>query len=255
MTGASSGIGEASAVKLAEAGAAVLVNYARGKDRAEAVVQEIRERGGRAVKFQADVSVEEQVLAMFAHALQEYGRLDILVNNAGIQSDAPLVEMTLDQWNKVLSINLTGQFLCAREAARIFVRQGVQPEISCAAGKIISISSVHEKIPWAGHVNYAASKSGGIQLVRSIAQELAPHKVRVNSVAPGAIKTAINRDAWKSSKAREQLLERIPYGRVGEPEDVANVVVWLASDYADYVDGATIFVDGGMTLYPGFADN
>lgn len=254
VTGASSGIGKASAIKLSEAGAAVVVNYAHNAERAEAVAHGIREHQGRATTCRADVSNESDVVALFKHTLREFGRLDILVNNAGIQNDAPVLDMSLDQWNDVLSVNLTGQFLCAREAARIFVSQGVQPQISRAAGKIICISSVHEQIPWAGHVNYAASKSGGIQLVMTMAQEFAPHRIRVNSIAPGAIKTSINRDVWESPEARAELLGRIPYGRVGEPEDVANAVVWLASDLSDYIDGATLFVDGGMTLYPSFAE-
>lgn len=253
VTGASSGIGKGTAMALADAGAAVLVNYARSEKPAEAVVEAIRSRGGRAATFKADVSREDEVRAMFDHVVDEFGRLDILVNNAGIQKDAPLLDMTLDQWNEVLAVNLTGQFLCAREAIRIFVRQSVEPAISRAAGKIVAISSVHQRIPWAGRVNYAASKSGGIQLVKSLAQEFAHRKIRINSVAPGAIKTRINRPDWESPEERKDLLRRIPYGRVGEPEDVANVVLWLASDDSDYVNGETVFVDGGMALYPSFA--
>jgi glucose 1-dehydrogenase len=175
------------------------------------------------------------------------------VNNAGLQQDAAFHEMTLAQWDLVIRVNLTGQFLCAREAAREFLRRGVVPAVSTAAGKIICISSVHEVIPWSGHVNYAASKGGIMQLMKSMAQELAPKKIRVNSIAPGAIKTPINRPAWDTPAALDALLTLIPDQRIGLPQDIARTAVWLASDQSDYITGATLFVDGGMTLYPGFA--
>ena len=190
---------------------------------------------------------------MFAKAIAHFGTIDILVNNAGLQQDAPLVDMTLAQWNKVIGVNLTGMFLCAREAAREMIRRGVRADVSRAAGKIVCISSVHEVIPWAGHANYAASKGGVKLLMQSLAQELAPHRIRVNSVAPGAIQTPINRAAWETPEALASLLRLIPYGRIGQPEDIGRVVAWLASDDADYIHGQTIFVDGGMTLYPEFA--
>jgi glucose 1-dehydrogenase len=253
VTGANSGIGEAVARSLAAAGAAVVVNYVTHPEAAQKVVDDIVAAGGRALAFQADVSQESQVQAMFAHMIRQWGTIDILVNNAGLQQDAPFLEMTLEQWELVIRVNLTGQFLCAREAAREFVRRGVRPEVSCAAGKIICMSSVHEVIPWAGHVNYAASKGGIMQLMKSMAQELAPRKIRVNSIAPGAIKTPINRAAWATPEAEAKLLQLIPYGRVGVPEDIGRMAVWLASDDSDYVHGATLFIDGGMTLYPGFA--
>jgi glucose 1-dehydrogenase len=183
---------------------------------------------------------------------ERFGTIDILVNNAGLQKDARLEEMTLKDWNTVLGVNLTGQFLCAREAVREFKRRGVRPEVSCAAGKIVCMSSVHDVIPWAGHVNYAASKGGVMLMMKSIAQEVAPHRIRVNSVSPGAIRTPINRPAWETPEAYADLMKLIPYKRIGEPEDVARVAVWLASDEADYITGATLYVDGGMTLYPGF---
>ena len=189
---------------------------------------------------------------MFATMLDQFGTIDILVSNAGLQKDARLEEMTLKDWNTVIGINLTGQFLCAREAVKEFKRRRVRPEVSCAAGKIICISSVHEVIPWAGHVNYAASKGGVMLMMKSIAQEVAPHRIRVNSVCPGAIRTPINRPAWETPEAYAQLLKLIPYKRIGEVEDIGRVVAWLASDEADYITGASIFVDGGMTLYPGF---
>jgi glucose 1-dehydrogenase len=216
-------------------------------------VKSIRQNGPRAIAFQADVSQEDQVQAMFAEMQKEFGTIDILVNNAGLQRDSRFQDMTLEQWNTVIAINLTGQFLCARAAVREFLRRGVVPEVSTAAGKIICMSSVHEVIPWSGHVNYAASKGGVMQLMKSMAQELAPKKIRVNGIAPGAIKTPINRAAWATPADEAKLLELIPEGRVGVPDDIARAAVWLASDASDYVTGTTLFVDGGMTLYPGFA--
>ena len=252
VTGASSGIGAGVAKALGAAGADVVVNYSRGVDAAEWIADEIREYGSRAVAVQADVSREDDVQAMFQAARDEFGTVDILVNNAGLQQDAPLESMTLAQWNAVIGVNLTGQFLCAREAVREFKRRGVIPEVSRAAGKIICVSSVHEVIPWAGHVNYAASKGGVMLLMKSIAQEVAAHHIRVNSVAPGAIRTPINRAAWETPEAYRDLLRLIPKKRIGEPDDIGKAVVWLASDDSDYVHGTTLFVDGGMTLYPGF---
>ena len=253
VTGANSGIGQAIAVGLAAAGADVVVNFVSGEERAQAVVDEIKKAGGKAIAIQADVAREEQVNSMFQRMFETFGTIDILVNNAGIQKDAPFEEMTLEQWNAVIGVNLTGQFLCARAAVREFRRRGVVPRISCAAGKIISMSSVHEVIPWAGHVNYAASKGGVMLMTKSIAQELAPHRIRVNGVCPGAIRTPINRPAWETPEAYAKLMELIPYQRIGEPEDIARAVVWLASDDADYINGISLFIDGGMTLYPGFA--
>ena len=253
VTGANSGIGESVARHLAAAGAAVVVNYVANPASAEAIVGEINAAGQTAIAIAADVSKEDQVQAMFGQMIAQFGTIDILVANAGLQRDAAFADMTLDQWNFVLGVNLTGQFLCAREAVREFLRRGVKPEISRAAGKIIHMSSVHEVIPWAGHANYAASKGGVMLLMKSLAQEMAPKKIRVNSIGPGAIKTPINKSAWDTPEAEQKLLELIPYDRVGEPEDIGRAAVWLASDEADYVTGITLFVDGGMTLYPGFA--
>lgn len=255
VTGSSSGIGKACAVALGKEGANVVVNYAGNSKGAEDTVEEIKNAGAKAIAVKADVSKEDQVQAMFQTAIDTFETVDILVNNAGLQKDAAFVDMTLDQWNFVINVNLTGQFLCAREATREFIRRGPRPEISNALGKIICMSSVHELIPWAGHVNYAASKGGVMLFMKSIAQELGELGIRVNSVAPGAIKTPINRDAWETEAARNELLKLIPYGRVGETSDIGNAVVWLASDESDYIHGATIVVDGGMTLYPGFKDN
>ena len=253
VTGASSGIGKGIALALAEAGADVAVNYASSEEAAHAVADAIADIGRRHLVHQADVSDEVEVGRMFQHVRDAFGTLDILVNNAGIQRDAPIGEMTYAQWQDVVDVNLTGQFLCARQAIREFRRRGVDEAVSRAAGKIICISSVHQRIPWAGRVNYAASKGGVKLMMESIAQEVAGERIRVNAIAPGAIRTPINREAWETEEAYEELMERIPYNRIGELEDIGKVAVWLASDQTDYITGETITVDGGMTLYPSFA--
>lgn len=253
VTGASSGIGKAVALGLARAGADVVVNYSSHPEAADETVRQIEAMGRRAIALQADVSREDEVERMFAAAIEQFGTLHIVVSNAGLQRDSAFDEMTLDQWNTVIGVNLTGQFLCTRAAAREFKRRGVVSSVSSAAGKIICMSSVHQQIPWAGHANYAASKGGVMLLMKSIAQELAPHFIRVNSIAPGAIRTHINTAAWETPSAYAGLMALVPYKRIGEPDDVAQAAVWLASDASDYVTGATLFVDGGMTLYPGFA--
>jgi glucose 1-dehydrogenase len=253
VTGANSGIGRGVALALGQAGADVVVNYVAGEDAAQQVVEEIKSHGVDAMAINADVSREDQVQAMFKQMIAKFGTIDILVNNAGLQRDAPFDQMTLEHWNFVIGVNLTGQFLCAREAVREFKRRGVVESISCAAGKIICMSSVHEVIPWAGHANYAASKGGIMLMMKSMAQELAPHRIRVNSIGPGAIRTPINTAAWSTPEAYEELMKLVPYKRIGEPEDIGHAAVWLASDAADYVNGTTLFVDGGMTLYPGFS--
>jgi glucose 1-dehydrogenase len=254
VTGASSGIGRAIALALGAAGADVVVNYAGGEERAEEVVAAIRSQGAVAYAQHADVSQEAEVQSLFQRMIRELGTIDILINSAGLQRDAAFHEMTLAQWNTVIGVNLTGQFLCAREALREFLRRGVVPTTSRAAGKIICISSVHQLIPWAGHANYAASKGGVALMMQTLAQEVAPARIRVNSIAPGAVRTPINAAAWQTPEAYEALMRLVPYKRIGEPEDIARAAVWLASDEADYVVGATLFVDGGMTLYPGFAE-
>lgn len=252
VTGAGSGIGRAIAVALGQAGADVVVNFVSDQGTAEQVAAEIRTFGVRALAIRADVAEEGQVQAMFKQAIEAFGTIDVLVNNAGLQQDAAFENLTLAQWNKVIGVNLTGQFLCAREAVREFKRRGVVPSVSCAAGKILCISSVHEVIPWAGHVNYAASKGGVMLMMKSLAQEVAPYRIRVNSICPGAIRTPINMEAWGTAEAYHELLKLIPYKRIGEADEIGRASVWLASDYADYVHGISLFVDGGMTLYPGF---
>jgi glucose 1-dehydrogenase len=252
VTGANSGIGKAVAVALANAGADVVVNYVSRPEAAEELVHHIVSHGGNAFAIRANVAKEEEVEGMFEKMIREFGTIDILVNNAGLQKDARIEDMTLADWQFVLDVNLTGQFLCAREAIREFKRRGIRKEVSCAAGKIICMSSVHEVIPWAGHVNYAASKGGVMLMMKSIAQEVAPHRIRVNSVCPGAVRTPINMEAWGTPEAYRELMKLIPYKRIGEPDDIGRAAVWLASDDSDYIHGASIFVDGGMTLYPGF---
>ena len=253
VTGASSGIGKAVAIALGQAGADVVVNYVGAEASADEVAAVVADSGVRALAIRADVSQESEVDAMFTKMFKEFGTIDILVNNAGLQKDAPFEEMTLAQWNTVIGVNLTGQFLCAREAVREFKHRGVIKDVSVSAGKIICMSSVHETIPWAGHVNYATSKGGIMMMMKSIAQEVAPYRIRVNSICPGAIRTPINTSAWSTPEAYASLMTLIPYRRIGEPDDIGRVAVFLASDQADYINGASIFVDGGMTLYPGFA--
>lgn len=253
VTGASSGIGHAVALELARAGCNVAVNYSSHAQPAEELAHHIVSMGRRAITVKADVSREDDVVAMFERAIAQFGTLHVVVSNAGLQRDAPLTEMTLDEWNSVIGVNLTGQFLCGRQAAREFKRRGVVPNVSKAAGKIICMSSVHDIIPWAGHANYAASKGGISALMKTMAQELASLRIRVNAISPGAIRTPINKEAWSTPEAYADLMTLVPYGRIGEPSDIGAAAVWLASDAADYVTGATLYVDGGMTLYPGFA--
>ncbi|WP_336922024.1 SDR family oxidoreductase [Aquipuribacter sp. SD81] len=254
VTGASSGIGQGTAVAFGAAGARVAVDYRSQPDDAEETVRRIEAAGGEAFAVRADVSDPEAVSAMVEEVCDRFGGIDVLVANAGLQRDAPALEMSVEDWRTVLDVNLTGQFLCAQAAARRMVQQGPGAGPARSAGSIIAMSSVHDAIPWAGHVNYAASKGGVDMLMRTLAQELGPRGVRVNAISPGAIKTPINEDAWSTPEAERELLRLIPYGRVGVVEDVAAAAVWLASDAADYVTGTTLYVDGGMTTYPSFRD-
>jgi glucose 1-dehydrogenase len=255
VTAANSGIGRGVALALANDGANVVVNFVTHPETAGEVVNEIKKNGGTAIALQADVSKEDQVQGMFREMCKAFGTIDILVANAGIQKDSNFEDMTLADWNMVLDINLTGQFLCAREAVREFIRRGMVKERSLALGKIICMSSVHQVIPWGGHVNYATSKGGINMMMKSMAQELAPKKIRVNSIGPGAIETNINKTAWSTGPALDRLLTLIPYGRIGMPDDIGKLAVWLACDESDYITGTTVFIDGGMTLYPGFSTN
>lgn len=255
VTGASSGIGSGIAKSLAAAGAAVIVNHSseHSADEARNILKEITDAGGTGITYQCDVSSEEQVIKMFQEVISQFGTVDILINNAGVQKDAKFTEMTLDQWNTVININLTGQFLCAREAIKEFLRRGIDTSRSVACGKIIHISSVHEVIPWAGHANYAASKGAIRMLMQTLAQEYGADKIRVNSICPGAIQTPINKDAWSTPDAMDALMKLVPYNRIGKPEDIGNLAVFLASDLADYISGASIFVDGAMTTFESFS--
>jgi len=252
VTGGDSGIGRGISLALGAAGADVMVNFDHHDEKAKEVVQKLKEQKVHAASIGADVSDEKQVAEMFKQTLSEMGTIDILVNNAGLQRDSSFAEMTLEQWNTVIGVNLTGQFLCSREAIKIFRKKGIVPEVSASAGKIICMSSVHEFIPWAGHANYASSKGGIHMLMRSLAQEVAGERIRVNAIAPGAIRTPINKEAWETPEAYKNLMKLVPYNRIGEPEDIARAAIFLASDLSDYVIGATIIVDGGMSLYPGF---
>jgi glucose 1-dehydrogenase len=256
VTGASSGLGRAIAAAMGRCGVVVVVNHIESQaDAAAEVVRDIAGHGGTALAIAADVSNEDQVQAMFAETVARFGTLQILVNNAGIERGSAIEDMTLRDWQRVIDVNLTGQFLCARAAVREFLRRGPEPEVSLSLGKIICMSSVHQVIPWEFQANYAASKGGVSLMMETLAQELAPRKIRVNAIAPGAIRTPINRDAWGTEAAMNQLMKLMPYGRIGEPPDIAYAALWLASDYSDYMTGTTMFVDGGMTLYPGFRGN
>jgi glucose 1-dehydrogenase len=252
VTGSSSGIGKGVALALARAGADVVVNYSSNPDAAQGVVEAIKKLGRRSFAVGANVSDEAAVEAMFEQAVATLGRLDIVVSNAGLQRDAAIDEMTLADWKQVIDVNLTGQFLCARAAVRAFKRRPTSDTLSRSAGKIVCVSSVHDVIPWGGHANYAASKGGVMMFMKTLAQELAPRRIRVNSVCPGAIRTPINRSAWETPEAYSSLLKLIPIGRIGEPDDIGRAVSWLVSDEADYITGLNLYVDGGMTLYPGF---
>lgn len=261
VTGSSSGIGQACAIFFGGLGANVIVNYYSDEEAANATLKKIKEGGGDGIVVHADVSKEEDVISMFQQTIEKFGRLDVMVSNAGMQVDSPFLEMTTKQWQKVIDVNLTGQFICIREAAKQFVKQspnenkGKAINTALAIGKIVMMSSVHDVIPWAGHVNYAASKGGVSMMMKSVSQELAPYKIRVNSISPGAIQTAINKAVWSKQESLNELMNLIPYRRIGTPEDVAKAVAWLASDESDYVNGETLYIDGGMTLYPEFADN
>lgn len=255
VTGASSGIGQGIAIAFGQKGANVIINYHSDEEGANYTLDMIRKGGGNGFIHKADVGQEEEVTVMFKKAVDEYKSIDVLISNAGIQKDSSFADMTLDQWNKVINTNLTGYFLCSREAVKHFASKEVSSPEAKAVGSIIFISSVHDIIPWAGHVNYASSKGGILMLMKSLALEVAPKKIRVNGISPGAIATDINDDVWKDEEKMKELLKLIPYKRIGLPEDIARVAVWLASEESDYITGTTIYVDGGMTLYPGFVNN
>jgi glucose 1-dehydrogenase len=246
VTGAATGIGRATAKRLAADGASVAVNYVGPPDQADSAVAEIEAEGGRALAIEADVSREGQVTAMFSRARDELGGpVDLLVNNAGIEKPFKLVDMPLGEWEKVIAVNLTGAFLCAREAARGMLDAKLP-------GAIVNVSSVHEAIPWPQFGHYCASKGGMKLFAQTIARELAPAGIRVVNVAPGAILTPINQELIEDEKKRAEVEAEIPLGRTGRPEEIAAAIAWVASPEAEYVVGSTLFVDGGMTLYPKF---
>lgn len=245
VTGADSGLGQGIAFELAAHGAAVAINHVGDSSVADAMVEAIEAGGGRAIAVPMDVTAEDEVATAFAAVKEAFACVDLLVNNAGVETAYPLVEMPLEEWNRVLGVNLTGAFLCAREAARCMLADKVP-------GTIINITSVHEQIPWKEYSHYCASKAGEKLFAQSIARELAPDGIRVVNVAPGAILTPINAAVVGDAEARAEVESEIPLGRWGEVEDVARVVAWLASDEASYIVGSTVFVDGGMTLYPRF---
>ena len=246
VTGGATGIGRATVKRLAADGASVVVNYVGPSDQAESAVAEVETEGGRALAIQADVSAEDQVTAMFARARDGLGGpVDLLVNNAGIEKPFKLVEMPLDEWSKVLAVNLTGAFLCSREAARGMLDADLP-------GAIVNVSSVHEVIPWPQFGHYCASKGGMKLFAQTIARELAPAGIRVVNVAPGAILTPINQELIDDERKRREVEAEIPLGRTGRPEEVAAAIAWVAGPDAEYVIGSTLFVDGGMTLYPKF---
>jgi len=254
VTGGDSGIGAGIVRELAARGADVALNFHTDDSAAHALVDEITRAGGKAFASSGDISREDDAERLVAETAARLGRIDILVSNAGIQIDAPVFDMKAEDFRKVLDVNLTGQFLVARAAARRFRDQGMA-EGRRSAGVIVCMSSVHQIVPWAGHVNYATAKGGVDMLMQTLAQELATYRIRVVGIAPGAIKTDINRETWGNEAEAAKLRELIPYGRIGEVEDVAKPVAWLCSDEADYVTGTTLYVDGGMTLYPGFIGN
>ncbi len=244
VTGASGGIGWATAIRLGREGAAVGVNYRSDGEAAGEVVREITEAGGRAIAVGGDVSGEDDVVAMVRAVVEEFGRLDVLVNNAGIETERPFLEMSLEDWEKVVAVNLTGAFLTCREAIKVMVEKG--------GGVVVNMSSVHQRIPWPRFAHYAATKGGLKMLTETLALEFAGRGVRVNAVAPGAISTPINQEKLDDPEQRAAVEKLVPWGRWGKPEEVAACVAFLASDEASYVTGATLFVDGGMALYPSF---
>ncbi|HWA10557.1 MAG TPA: SDR family oxidoreductase [Opitutaceae bacterium] len=246
VTGGSSGIGRAIAQALAGAGAKVALTYRSHPRAAEAIVRAIRKRRGTAMALEADVADPAAVAAMFRRIDEAWGGLDILINNAGMDGERALGwKADHAAWTRVVQVNLFGAFYCASEALKRMVPR--------KSGVVLGISSVHEEIAWSGYSAYTASKAALAMLTKTLAQEAAPHGVRVLAVAPGAIRTPINRGVWSSPKGLKDLLKKIPLNRIGEPKDIADIVVVLVSDAASYVTGRTVFVDGGMTDYPDFA--
>jgi glucose 1-dehydrogenase len=252
VTGGSSGIGQAIAVRFAEYGANVAINYLRQPEEAaeteeqvQACVGTVQRHGVKDVLVRGDVSSEDDVVRMVAEAVEGLGGIDILVNNAGIQISRPTEELSSADFDRVLAVNLRGSFMCAREAIRHFLAED-------KPGSIVNISSVHQLIPKPGYLGYSASKGGMQNLTRTLALEYAGRGIRVNGVGPGATVTPINRAWIDDPEKRRQVEEHIPMQRAGDADEMAGVTAFLASDDAAYITGQTIFVDGGLTLYPSF---
>lgn len=245
ITGASSGLGKAMALRFGQEQAKVVINYFNNEKDAQGVKEEIQKAGGEAVAVQGDVTKEEDVKNIVQTAVREFGTLDIMINNAGMENPVPSHEMPLNDWNKVISTNLTGAFLGSREAIKYYVENNIK-------GNVINMSSVHEMIPWPLFVHYAASKGGIKLMTETLALEYAPKGIRVNNIGPGAINTPINAEKFADPVQKKDVESMIPMGYIGEPEEIAAVAVWLASKESSYVTGITLFADGGMTKYPSF---
>lgn len=240
VTGANSGIGRAIATRFAVEGAHVAVNHLQGGHRAEDAAAEVASFATSSMAVAGDVSKREDVERMVGEVVARFGRLDIAVNNAGIEIKKPFLEVTDEEWNRVIAVNLYGVFLVSQAAARQMAKQG-------GGGKLVNISSVHEDIPFPEYAAYCAAKGGVRMLMRNLAMELAPLKINVNNIAPGAIATPINQAVLEDPQAKRNAVSEIPWGRFGKPEEVAAVAVFLASEEAEYVTGSTYYVDGGLT--------
>jgi glucose 1-dehydrogenase len=239
VTGAGTGIGQAIAVAVAQAGGAVVVDYVGNASVSEETIDKINAIGGKVLGVNADISLPDDVNALVHKTVAAFGKLDIFVNNAGIEKKFAFVDYPLEEWQKIIAVNLTGTFLCSQAAARQMIRQG-------SGGRIINISSIHEDLAFPLNAPYSATKGGIRMLMRTIAVELAPHQITVNNIGPGAIYTPIDKDVEMDAKLNDQILAEIPLGRWGKPEEVAQLAVYLASDDAAYMTGSTHFIDGGM---------
>ncbi|MBV9279891.1 MAG: SDR family oxidoreductase [Chloroflexi bacterium] len=245
VTGSATGIGEAIVCNFAREGAAVTIDYVGHlADQANQIVEQIKGEGGKALAVEADISQPDQVKSLVARTVQQFGRLDIMVNNAGIEKKVPFVDVPIDLWNKVIAVDLTGAFLCSQEAARQMIKQG-------EGGRIINISSVHEDLPMPTNVPYCCAKGGLRMMMRTVCVELAPHKITVNNIGPGAIDTPMDADLKAQPDLYNQLLDEIPLHRMGQPDEVAELAIYLASDASAYVTGSTFFIDGGMLRHSG----
>ena len=244
ITGGDSGIGRGIALQLAEAGATVVINYAHAQDKAEAVLKEVEQKQGKGTILQANVGDYQQAMGLIQQTVEKYGRIDILANNAGMEIHSPFVDVTEQDFDRVLSVDLKGAFFCAQAAARAMIQHNIQ-------GRIINTSSVHEDLAMPQNVPYCCAKGGMRMLMRTIAIELAPHKITVNNIAPGAIHTPIDRDVEADPEKMAALLKEIPLGRMGQPDEIGKLAVYLASDAAAYITGSTYVIDGGLMINTG----